>query len=165
MLGLHFYTLNRELATMEILKGLGMWCESPHRTLPWKMSANHKRVTEDVRPIFWSTRPKSYIHRTQTWDEFPNGRWGKSSSPAFGELSDYYLFYLKSTVKPDKQRKMWGEELTCEQDVFDVFTCYITSKTNKHGAKVHIYIILCVYLYVAGCSLRIYLDKLRTSIY
>lgn len=31
---------------------------------------------------------------------------------------------------------MWGEELTCEQDVFDVFTCYITSKTNKHGAKV-----------------------------
>ena len=23
------------------------------------------------------------------------GRWGKSDSPAFGELKDYYLFYLK----------------------------------------------------------------------
>lgn len=31
---------------------------------------------EDVRPINWSNRPKSYLSRTEEWDEFPNGRWG-----------------------------------------------------------------------------------------
>lgn len=41
-------------------------------------------------------------NRTQHWDEFPNGRWGSSESPAFGELKDYYLFYL--TVSWSLQR-------------------------------------------------------------
>ena len=45
------------------------------RPLPWAVSANPKRKVEDVRPIFWASRPKSYIYRTQDWDEFPNGRW------------------------------------------------------------------------------------------
>lgn len=27
-----------------------------------------------VRPIFWSNRPQSYISRTKDWDSFPNGR-------------------------------------------------------------------------------------------
>ena len=136
--GIHFYTLNREVAVIQILKQLGMWCEDPLtlKSLPWKAPANHKRQTEDVRPIFWSMRPKSYIHRTQEWDDFPNGRWGNSSSPAFGELSDYYLFYLKSRWKVEKLRAMWGEELTCEEDVFHVFQCYITNTKNRNGVKV-----------------------------
>ena len=37
-------------------------------------------------------------HRTQEWDDFPNGRWGNSSSPAFGELTDYHLFYLRTRL-------------------------------------------------------------------
>lgn len=45
------------------------------RPLPWAVSAHPKRRVEDVRPIFWASRPKSYIYRTQEWDEFPNGRW------------------------------------------------------------------------------------------
>merc|ERR1712142_414444 len=78
--GLHFYTLNREVATIQILKQLGMWLENPQKTLPWKV----ERLAEAIRPIFWSSRPQSYIHRTREWEEFPNGRWGDSSSPAFG---------------------------------------------------------------------------------
>lgn len=31
---------------------------------------------------------------------------------------------------------MWGEELTGEESVFDVFTCYITGEPNKNGHKV-----------------------------
>uniref|UniRef100_UPI00109FC4B3 methylenetetrahydrofolate reductase-like n=2 Tax=Podarcis muralis TaxID=64176 RepID=UPI00109FC4B3 len=91
---------------------------------------------EDVRPIFWASRPKSYIYRTQEWDEFPNGRWGNSSSPAFGELKDYYLFYLKSKSPRDELLKMWGEELTSEESVFEVFRCYIAGEPNKEGHKV-----------------------------
>lgn len=29
-----------------------------------------------MRPINWSNRPKSYLSRTEEWDDFPNGRWG-----------------------------------------------------------------------------------------
>lgn len=137
--GIHFYTLNREVAVIHILKELEMWCEDPIslKSLPWKAPANHKRHTEDVRPIFWAMRPKSYIHRTQEWDDFPNGRWGNSASPAFGELKDYYLFYLQSRWKKEMLRAMWGHELTCEQDVFHVFQCYICNKKNKNGVKVN----------------------------
>ncbi|KAK1786994.1 hypothetical protein P4O66_017367 [Electrophorus voltai] len=134
--GLHFYTLNREVATMEVLRQLGLWAEDPRRPLPWAISAHPKRKVEDVRPIFWATRPKSYIYRTQDWDDFPNGRWGNSSSPAFGELTDYYLFYLKSKSPREALLKMWGEELTSEQSVYEVFTNYITAQPNHNGHKV-----------------------------
>ncbi|CAI8034938.1 Methylenetetrahydrofolate reductase, partial [Geodia barretti] len=105
-------------------------------TLPWKAPASHKRCAEDVRPIFWAQRPKSYIHRTKEWDDFPNGRWGNSSSPAFGELADYHLFYLRTRWKPERLRVMWGEELNCPEDVFHVFECYLTGNRNKNGVKV-----------------------------
>ncbi|XP_075801788.1 methylenetetrahydrofolate reductase (NADPH) isoform X1 [Microtus pennsylvanicus] len=137
--GLHFYTLNREVATTEVLKQLGMWTEDPRRPLPWAVSANPKRREEYVRPIFWASRPKSYIYRTQDWDEFPNGRWGNSSSPAFGELKDYYLFYLKSKSPREELLKMWGEELTSEKSVFEVFEHYLSGEPNQHG-----YIVTCL---------------------
>lgn len=41
------------------------------RVLPWKPSAMENRSKEDVRPINWSNRPKSYVMRTDDWDEFP----------------------------------------------------------------------------------------------
>lgn len=134
--GLHFYTLNREVATMEVLRQLGLWAEDPRRPLPWAISAHPKRKVEDVRPIFWASRPKSYIYRTQDWDDFPNGRWGNSSSPAFGELTDYYLFYLKSKSPKEALLQMWGEELMSEESVYEVFTNYITGQTNRSGHKV-----------------------------
>uniref|UniRef100_A0A8D2B330 Methylenetetrahydrofolate reductase n=1 Tax=Sciurus vulgaris TaxID=55149 RepID=A0A8D2B330_SCIVU len=134
--GLHFYTLNREVATTEVLKRLGLWTEDPRRPLPWAVSAHPKRREEDVRPIFWASRPKSYIYRTQDWDEFPNGRWGNSSSPAFGELKDYYLFYLKSKSPREELLKMWGEELSSEESVFDVFARYLSGEPNQHGRTV-----------------------------
>lgn len=134
--GLHFYTLNREIATIEILKRVGMWIEDPHRSLPWKPTANHIRSKEEVRPIFWSCRPNSYVYRTSEWDEFPNGRWGNSSSATFGELSDYYLFYLKSKAPKESLLKMWGEEITCDQDVWNIFHLYLTGELNNDGVKV-----------------------------
>ena len=115
---------------------LGLWSEEPRRALPWKATANHARCQEDVRPIFWRSRPKSYVHRTSEWDEFPNGRWGNSNSAAFGELTDYYLFYLKSRSPKEELIKMWGEQLGSELDVWAVFGNYISGKPNKAGVKV-----------------------------
>ncbi|CAI8010514.1 Methylenetetrahydrofolate reductase [Geodia barretti] len=56
--GLHFYTLNREVATISILTELGMWCDDPLslKTLPWKAPASHKRCTEDEEAfMLWGT--------------------------------------------------------------------------------------------------------------
>jgi len=141
--GLHFYTLNRDVATVEILRNLGMWTEYPRRSLPWKTSANHMRCREDVRPIFWSTRPQSYIYRTSDWDEFPNGRWGNSASASFSVIDNYYLFYLKSRASKTDLLKMWGEELSSEMDVWNVFVCYLNGDLNKAGVKVGIFVVFC----------------------
>ncbi|PAV82566.1 hypothetical protein WR25_26686 [Diploscapter pachys] len=135
---IHLYTMNREGFCREILQELGLWQKRPGRTLPWEPHGpNHPtRCKEDVRPIFWSARPKSYIYRTRDWDEFPNGRWGNSSSPAFGDLQDYYLFYLKTPANKDGQLKMYGETLKNFDDVKKVFVHYISQETNESGVKV-----------------------------
>ncbi|CAB3991290.1 methylenetetrahydrofolate reductase-like isoform X1, partial [Paramuricea clavata] len=136
--GIHFYTLNREVATTEILKQTSLWSLEPlyARSLPWKPSANVKRIKEEVRPIFWASRAKSYVHRTSEWDEFPNSRWGDSAAASFGDLSDYHLFYLRNRTKKETLLKMWGEQLTSVQDVYDVFVCYISGEKNVNGTKV-----------------------------
>ncbi|XP_054163778.1 methylenetetrahydrofolate reductase (NADPH)-like [Oppia nitens] len=134
--GLHFYTLNQEVASSAILKQLGLWTQVS-RPLPWCPAANHKRSGEDVRPIYWSGRQKSYVCRTQSWNDFPNGRWGSIDSPAFQTLENYYLFL--EARRPRKQLlQMWGQELNKEQDVWDVFYHYITETPNKMGHKVSV---------------------------
>merc|ERR1719187_2627278 len=52
--GIHFYTLNREVATTAILKNLGLWVGDVQKPLPWRLSACADRVSEEVRPIFWT---------------------------------------------------------------------------------------------------------------
>ena len=135
--GLHFYTLNREVAVSAILKQLGLWPTQVAKPLPWWPAANHKRCTEDVRPIYWSGRPRSYVCRTQAWDEFPNGRWGRVDSPAFKTLEDYYLF-LEPKISSKELRQMWGQELNSEADVWEVFSCYVSGAKNRHNRNVSI---------------------------
>ena len=97
------------------------------RMLPWRQSAIEKRSkNEQVRPINWANRPKSYVMRTEDWDEFPNGRWGDSTSPAFGELPSH--FYGFSLGSDDDRRAMLGENLKTPNDVYQVFACYIEGK-------------------------------------
>ncbi|KAG0065574.1 hypothetical protein BGZ89_008199 [Linnemannia elongata] len=104
--GFHFYTLNLEKSTRLILEGLGFVAPRENaRPLPWNPSLSKKREKENVRPIFWKNRIQSYVSRTEAWDEFPNGRWGDSRSPAFGEL-DGYGTSLK--VAPKEALELWG---------------------------------------------------------
>ena len=57
------------------------------------------------------------LGREATWDDFPNGRWGPSHSPAFGEI-DGYGPSLK--VGPITARKLWGHPKTRE-DITELF--------------------------------------------
>ncbi|KAH8592903.1 methylenetetrahydrofolate reductase-like protein [Bisporella sp. PMI_857] len=124
---LHFYTMNLAQATRMVLEELSMM-PSPERplkhALPWRQSLGLGRREEDVRPIFWKNRNKSYVTRTQEWDEFPNGRWGDSRSPAFGEL-DAYGIRLKGTN--EQNIKLWGGPKSLK-DIADIFVGYLEGK-------------------------------------
>ena len=83
----------------------------------------------------------SFMTLTQTklrvwFIRFPNGRWGNSASPAFGPLKDYYLFYLATRTSLEEQKAMWGVPLQSEEDVWDVFTQYLTGEPNANDVIV-----------------------------
>ncbi|KAL7009694.1 methylenetetrahydrofolate reductase (NAD(P)H) met13 [Cystobasidiomycetes sp. EMM_F5] len=112
--GLHFYTMNLEKGTKLILSELGFVADrdivSP---LPWRPSLTNKRRGETIRPIFWANRAKSYLARTEAWDEFPNGRWGDSRSPAYGEMRPG--IGLGTKQKPEEVKQMLGSPTTLEE--------------------------------------------------
>ncbi|KAG0241285.1 methylenetetrahydrofolate reductase-domain-containing protein [Mortierella sp. GBAus27b] len=122
--GIHYYTFNLERSTRLILEGAGLVGKTEYyikkKNMPWRSSFDERRKEESVRPIFWSNRAKSYISRTDNWDEFPNGRWGDSRSPAYGDL-DRYGVYLKYTA--DEAIQHWGTPEQV-QDVSNLFVKY-----------------------------------------
>ncbi|KAJ3007863.1 hypothetical protein HKX48_008899 [Thoreauomyces humboldtii] len=125
--GFHFYTLNLERSTRLILEGLQFIAPIEQvRPLPWNPSLAKNRGKENVRPIFWKNRTQSYILRTGSWDEFPNGRWGDSRSPAFGEI-DGYGFNLK--YPKEECLQFWNHPET-QQDIFDLFAKYCRNEIH-----------------------------------
>ncbi|AEE79993.1 methylenetetrahydrofolate reductase 1 [Arabidopsis thaliana] len=113
---LHLYTLNVDKSAIGILMNLGLIDESKiSRSLPWRRPANVFRTKEDVRPIFWANRPKSYISRTKGWNDFPHGRWGDSHSAAYSTLSDYQFARPKGRDK--KLQQEWVVPLKSIEDV------------------------------------------------
>ncbi|KAK5119590.1 hypothetical protein LTR85_007419 [Meristemomyces frigidus] len=128
---LHFYTMNLAASTQMVLEELAVTpATNTHdpsiKPLPWRQSLGLNRRDENVRPIFWRNRNRSYVARTQDWDEFPNGRWGDSRSPAFGGL-DAYGIGLKGTN--EHNRKLWGEPKSL-QDVSELFVGYMSGKVQ-----------------------------------
>lgn len=122
--------MNLANATQMVLEGLNLLpdIESPvNKALPWRQSLGLNRRDENVRPIFWRNRNRSYVARTQDWDEFPNGRWGDARSPAFGEL-DAYGIGLKGSS--EHYRKTWGEPKSV-QDVANLFVRYMQGKLDS----------------------------------
>lgn len=122
--------MNLASATRMVLEELNLTpdVETPlEKPLPWRQSLGLNRRDENVRPIFWRNRNRSYVERTQDWDEFPNGRWGDSRSPAFGEL-DTYGIGLKGTN--ESNIKLWGRP-KCVKDVSDLFVRYMQGKLES----------------------------------
>ena len=132
--GLHFYTLNLEYSVTEILSSIGLASRNESdRKLPWRQSSDSERkLSEDVRPIFWSNRPVSYLTRTETWDDFPNGRWGDITSPTFGELNQYHA--IRAGSQSDKikarRRKLWGKPKSINE-ISKVFISFCEGKITS----------------------------------
>ena len=122
--------MNLAQATRMILEELGLTSSDgtpTKKALPWRQSLGLNRREEDVRPIFWKNRNKSYVTRTQDWDEFPNGRWGDSRSPAFGEL-DAYGIGLKGTN--EQNIKLWGQPRSL-RDVANIFVRFLKNEIQS----------------------------------
>lgn len=116
----HIYTLNRDDCTLKIVNQLDI--ERDNKILPWRPRAN-----ESMRPIFWANAKDNYIDITSEWDHFPNGRWGDSSKPSFGEINDYHLFTVNLGTKSNKL-KMWGKEIKNLDDVSKVFIDFLNNE-------------------------------------
>lgn len=122
--------MNLAQSTKMVLEELNLApsAETPlQKPLPWRQSLGLSRREEDVRPIFWKHRHQSYVARTQTWDEYPNGRWTDSRSPAFGEL-DAYGIGLKGTN--EQNIKLWGEPKSLRQ-LSDIFIRFLEGKLDR----------------------------------
>ncbi|KAH1046971.1 hypothetical protein J1N35_037755 [Gossypium stocksii] len=127
---LHLYTLNMEKSALAILMNLGLIEESKiSRSLPWRRPANVFRVKEDVRPIFWSNRPKSYITRTIGWDQYPHGRWGDSRSPSYGALTDHQ--FMRPRARDKKLQEDWATPLKSIDDIQEKFKSYCLGKLRS----------------------------------
>ena len=128
---LHFYTMNLAQPTRMVLEELALTPELSGtplaKPLPWRQSLGFNRRDETVRPIFWRNRNTSYVARTADWDEFPNGRWGDSRSPAFGEL-DAYGIGLKGTNEANI--KLWGRPKTL-REVTKLFLKFLDGSLDR----------------------------------
>ncbi|CAL0328071.1 unnamed protein product [Lupinus luteus] len=128
---LHLYTLNMEKSALAILTNLGLIEESKiYRSLPWRRPTNVFRVREDVRPIFWANRPKSYISRTIGWDQYPHGRWGDSGSPSYGALTDYQ--FMRPRARDKKLVEEWAVPLKSIEDIYERFKLYCLGKLRSN---------------------------------
>jgi methylenetetrahydrofolate reductase (NADPH) len=125
--GLHFYTMNLERATRLLLEDLKLVPQvQTIKPLPWRQSLTPTRRTETIRPIFWANRTKSYLSRTENWDEYPNGRFGDSRSPAYGDLDGYGV---SIKLSKDEAQKAWGFPKGHE-DIRQLFTKYCTGELD-----------------------------------
>ncbi|CAK9781082.1 methylenetetrahydrofolate reduct [Cutaneotrichosporon oleaginosum] len=126
--GLHVYTLNLEKGARMLLEELDM---TPRREqvmpLPWRPSLTPSRRSETIRPIFWANRVQSYLSRTSDWDEFPNGRWGDSRSPAYGDL-DGYPVAIGTTAK--EALELWGAPQT-RAEINELFAKFCRAEVKK----------------------------------
>lgn len=67
------------------------------------------------------------LGKDATWDDFPNGRFGDSNSPAYGEIDGYGPTLNINT--PQEAVSKWGTPETIE-DLSQVFTNYLLGKID-----------------------------------
>ena len=153
--GFHFYTMNLEKSTVEIITRMNIKREQRIKELPWRggrrsftcsRSNSKENLSEEdtkyykaetVRPIFWANNEKSYISKTFYWDEYPNGNWGDSRSPAFGNNEEHLHTFGEAYMKIDHNTKInnikknWGNQVLNYNDISLVFSNFLEGKIKN----------------------------------
>lgn len=84
-----------------------------------------KALSKDPKAIVDISTGKGVLGKDATWDEFTNGRFGDSNSPAYGEI-DGYGPNLKLHSNKEVQ-ETWGEPKSTA-DVTKIFVDYLSNK-------------------------------------
>lgn len=148
--GYHFYCLNLEKAVASIIDQLPVlrpiMDEPPHanfdeaialdddvddEAMRKQTASRRKSVTDvpvgrlvnDKRQMREISAGKGALGKDAIWDDFPNGRFGDSDSPAYGEI-DGYGPSLKISSPQEAVHKWGTPELTL--DITKVFTSYLS---------------------------------------
>ncbi|KAF9582905.1 hypothetical protein BGW38_010601 [Lunasporangiospora selenospora] len=136
--GFHICTLNLEKSVRLILESVGFVQPASARRLQKAQGANEPiHLSTDsgsgakkpeggeihINPVIWK-QEEDHLGRSESWDDFPNGRWGDARSPAFGDL-DGYGASLK--VEPRNALEIWGRPKSAD-DVSQLFVKFIEGK-------------------------------------
>ncbi|KAI1314350.1 hypothetical protein EDD11_002251 [Mortierella claussenii] len=141
--GFHICTLNLEKSVRLILERVGFVPragarkqQQPSQQFTSGNEPTHVNTSEltgptagidstdaHLNPLIWKTAD-DMVGRSESWDDFPNGRWGDARSPAFGDL-DGYGASLK--VEPRKALEMWKRPRS-SQDISQLFVEFIQGK-------------------------------------
>ncbi|KAI5952475.1 MET12 [Candida jiufengensis] len=90
-------------------------------------SMNTKLLYSNKKALFEISRGKGALGKDATWDDFPNGRFGDSNSPAYGEI-DGYGPNLK-IHNPKEAITKWGSPTTTKQ-LSSIFIDYLSGKID-----------------------------------
>ncbi|KAK3825228.1 MAG: methylenetetrahydrofolate reductase-domain-containing protein [Benniella sp.] len=140
--GFHICTLNLEKSVRLILERVGFVSpaatarkqlqhhpvnEPTHVSIPKNTlaptSSGSDGAETHLNPLIWKPSD-DLLGRSESWDDFPNGRWGDARSPAFGDL-DGYGASLK--VEPRLALEMWKRPKT-KDDISQLFVEFIQGK-------------------------------------
>ncbi len=125
--GIHFYTMNLEKRVRRILDELQLVPSESKREMPWRRSANERRWTEEVRPIFWANRPKSYLAQTMKWEHYPRGRWGDFELPPF-KKDNFPKDFTHSY--PQQCKDIWSRPLESFEDIKGFFVDFCEGRID-----------------------------------
>ena len=78
-------------------------------------------VIKELSEVAQAGQAAQSLSNSMTWDEFPNGRYTDTRSPAYGEM-DGYGASLK--VPPEEAVRLWGVPVD-EDDIASIFTRFI----------------------------------------
>ncbi|KAF9187149.1 hypothetical protein BGZ51_001531 [Haplosporangium sp. Z 767] len=138
ILGFHICTLNLEKSVRLILERVGFVpTAAKQQQQQLTNEPTHVNINKNVpglggpdgaadahlNPLIWIPAD-DHQGRSESWDDFPNGRWGDARSPAFGDL-DGYGASLK--VEPRKALELWKRPKTIE-DISQLFVEFIEGK-------------------------------------
>lgn len=86
-----------------------------------------KALFQDRKTLLDISTGKGVLGKDATWDEFPNGRFGDSNSPAYGEIDGYGPSLKLHSVK--EVIDTWGEPKSTK-DITKVFVNYLSDKVQ-----------------------------------
>lgn len=133
--GFHFYTLNLEKAVTLILERTGLLPAATPKLEAAPGDEDYVLVNRKVlQPAFEEDSTVTRMstleisegggdRKEATWDDYPNGRWSSSASPAYG-ATDSYLFAPSSSLLPITSTSTWGTPTT-PSDISTLFIAFL----------------------------------------